>query len=284
MEEFKSFYKTVASGEGDRCRYPTRLDTYGCGCQHDCKYCYAKSLLLFRKMWNPTQPKSADIKAIRKKIAHIDPNDEATRAIRLGGMTDCFMPIEKERRVTYETIKALNERRIPYLIVTKSSMVADPEYIEVMDKSLAHIQVTVTTFNDDLSASYEKASPPSQRINAIETLEREGFDVTFRLSPYIPDFFDIDKLVYVKCRKVLVEFLRVNTWIRKWFPINYGDYTLESGGYRHLPLGMKASILNKMMEKMPDKVFTVCEDEPIAYKYWKQYVNPNPYDCCNLRM
>lgn len=26
------------------------------------------------------------------------------------------------------------------------------------------------------------------------------------------------------------------------------------------------------------------EDEPIAYKYWKQYVNPNPYDCCNLRM
>ena len=38
-KEFKSFYKTVGGGEGDRCNYPTRLDLYGCGCQHDCKYC-----------------------------------------------------------------------------------------------------------------------------------------------------------------------------------------------------------------------------------------------------
>lgn len=37
-KEFKSFYKTVGGGEGDRCSYPTRLDLYGCGCQHDCKY------------------------------------------------------------------------------------------------------------------------------------------------------------------------------------------------------------------------------------------------------
>ena len=35
-KEFKSFYKVVGGGEGDRCSYPVRLDTYGCGCQHDC--------------------------------------------------------------------------------------------------------------------------------------------------------------------------------------------------------------------------------------------------------
>lgn len=44
MREFKSFYKTVGGGEGQKCHYPTRLDTYGCGCQHDCSYCYDKSL------------------------------------------------------------------------------------------------------------------------------------------------------------------------------------------------------------------------------------------------
>lgn len=27
--EFKSFYKTVGGGEGDKCYYPTRLDPYG---------------------------------------------------------------------------------------------------------------------------------------------------------------------------------------------------------------------------------------------------------------
>ena len=46
-KEFKSFFKTVGGNEGNKCHYPTRLDTYGCGCSHDCKYCYAKSLLDF---------------------------------------------------------------------------------------------------------------------------------------------------------------------------------------------------------------------------------------------
>lgn len=50
MKEFKSFYKTVGGGEGSKCYYPTRLDTYGCGCYHNCSYCYAKSLLEFRKL------------------------------------------------------------------------------------------------------------------------------------------------------------------------------------------------------------------------------------------
>lgn len=33
---FKSFYKRVGGNEGSKCHYPARLDTYGCGCQHDC--------------------------------------------------------------------------------------------------------------------------------------------------------------------------------------------------------------------------------------------------------
>lgn len=39
-KEFGSFYAEASGGEGDRCNYPTRLDTYGCGCAHDCNYCY----------------------------------------------------------------------------------------------------------------------------------------------------------------------------------------------------------------------------------------------------
>ena len=164
-EEFKSFIKTVGGNEGNKCNYPTRLDTYGCGCSHDCKYCYAKSLLDFRNLWKPNNPSIADIQKIKRKIAKL-PKD--IPAIRLGGMTDCFQPIEKTYRVTYETIKALNENRIPYLIVTKSAIVADEEYVEILDKDLAHIQITVTTTNDELSKTYEKASVPSERIRAIE--------------------------------------------------------------------------------------------------------------------
>ena len=223
-EEFKSFIKTVGGNEGNKCNYPTRLDTYGCGCSHDCKYCYAKSLLDFRNLWKPNNPSIADIQKIKRKIAKL-PKD--IPAIRLGGMTDCFQPIEKTYRVTYETIKALNENRIPYLIVTKSAIVADEEYVEILDKDLAHIQITVTTTNDELSKTYEKASVPSERIRAIEKLQDKGFDVSLRLSPYIPEYVDLNVLNNVKCDKILVEFLRVNSWIKKWFDIDYSEYTVK---------------------------------------------------------
>ena len=60
MREYRSFYKEVGGGEGEKCLYNTRLDTYGCGCQHDCSYCYAKSLLSFRGLWDPDDPAVAD--------------------------------------------------------------------------------------------------------------------------------------------------------------------------------------------------------------------------------
>lgn len=276
--EFKSFYKTVGGGEGQKCKYPTRLDTYGCGCQHDCSYCYAKSLLSFRKQWNAKEPAIADIKKIEKVIKQIP---EGT-IIRLGGMTDCFQPLEAEVKNTYKTIQLLNARRIGYLIVTKSALVADNEYIKVMDKDLAHIQVTVTTLNDDfyLKRRYEKASLPSERIKAILKLQTEGFDVAIRLSPMIEEFMDFDKLNSLGVEKGIVEFLRINSWISKWLKIDERKYTHYEGGYKHLPLEEKARIMSRI--KIPQ--LSACEDVKLHYEYLKKRFNPNQDDCCNLRI
>lgn len=277
MKEFKSFFKTVGGNEGGKCGYPTRLDTYGCGCAHDCKYCYAKSLLNFRGLWNAEDPAVADIKKIRRKVRQIA---GCQTPIRLGGMTDCFQPAELKYRVTYETIKALNENRVPYLIVTKSPLVASDEYMDILDKELAHIQITVTTTDDELSRTYEKAPLPSERIKAIEKLQENGFDVTLRLSPFIPEYIDYDRLNAVRCDKILIEFLRVNSWIQKWFDIDYSDWTVKQSGYRHLPLEKKKELLKNITGFAQ---ITVCEDESEAYEYWKANVNHNPDDCCNLR-
>lgn len=278
-KEFKSFFKTVGGNEGGKCHYPTRLDTYGCGCQHDCKYCYAKSLLNFRKMWHPEDPSVADVKKIERVVKRLAKEAPGT-ILRLGGMTDCFQPLEAEKRVTLETIKILNKYGIGYLIVTKSHLVAEPEYLEVMDKKLAHIQVTVTTTDDERSTQYEKASVPSKRIEAIEALQAAGFDVALRLSPYIDGYVDFKKLNAVKCDKILVEFLRVNSWIRKWFDIDYTPYTVKQGSYQYPTLEWKKGILAKITGF---KQITVCEDESTAYEFWKAHFNPNPNDCCNLR-
>lgn len=267
----------MAGNEGEKCRYNIRLDTYGCGCQHNCSYCYARSLLSFRGLWNPATPRIADIQKIRRKIQKLPPG----AVVRLGGMTDCFQPMELEHRVTYQTIQELNHRGIGYLIVTKSHLVAEPEYLNLMDRSLAHIQVTVTTLDDKRALTYEQASVPSKRIVAIQRLQESGFDTAIRLSPIIEEFMDFERLNTVEVEKGVVEFLRVNAWIKRWLQgVDFERYTFRQGGYQHLPLEEKLRMLKKI--QIPE--ITVCEDVTEHYLYWREYVNPNKEDCCNLRL
>lgn len=269
MKEYKSFYKTVEGGnEGGKCLYNTRLDTYGCGCQHDCSYCYAKSLLNFRKLWNAKEPAVADIDKIERRIAKLEPGT----IVRLGGMTDCFQPVEEELGVTLETIRLLNMHNIGYLIVTKSDLICS--YANILRKDLAHIQISTTWL------PCEKATSTKRRIAAIESLEEAGFDVAVRLSPYVPQVVDFDQLNSIRCKKIIVEFLRVNHWIKKWLPLDYSEYSVFHAGYQHLPLDKKIEYLAKVTGF--DQV-SVCDDVDDAYFYFKECVNFNKEDCCNLR-
>ena len=234
-------------------------------------------MLDFRGLWNPLNPRVADINKIERQINKIQPGT----VVRLGGMTDCFQVFENAYRVTYKTIQLLNKRRIHYLIVTKSDMIASERYIEILDKELAHIQISITSTDDETAFRYEKAPSTSRRIAAIEKLNMLGFDIQLRLSPFIPELIDFNILNSIKCDKILVEFLRVNTFIKRWFKeIDFSNYTLKQSNYLHLPLEEKI----KQLEKITGfKELTVCEDVTEHYNYWRNNINPNKDDCCNLK-
>lgn len=280
-QRFESFFTSVEGNEGDLCHYSTRLDTYGCGCQHNCGYCYARSLLDFRGMWNPAQPAVADPREIRKVIARkLRPG----QVIRLGGMTDCFQPFERSRKVTYRTIQWLNQRRVHYLIVTKNDLVA--EYADILDPALAHIQISITSTDPDTARRIEPGAPlPEARIAAAESLQALGYDTTVRLSPLVPEWQDFDRINRIRVNKCLVEFLRVNAFIRGWLTnlhagVDLSRYSLISAGYRHLPLAAKRQILDRI--RFPQ--VSVCEDVPEHWDYWRTHTNANPDDCCNLKL
>lgn len=276
MKEFNSFYKVVNNRKYNTwCKYITRLDTYGCGCQHDCSYCYAKSLLSFRGLWDAKNPRVADIKKIHNTISKLPKHS----IVKLGGMTDCFQPIEQEHNITYHTIKLLNHYKINYLIVTKSSLVSSDKYLDIYDKDLAHFQITITNTNDIKCIKYEKASLPSSRIKSIEKLYNLGFDVSVRLSPFIYEYIDFDILNNIKCDKILIEFLKVTHWVKKWFDIDYSKYILKHGGHLNLPLDKK---IKQVKAVTGFKQVSVGEFVNDHHKYFTEHVNYNKNDCCNL--
>ncbi len=279
-QRFDNFFHEVTGNEAERCHYPTRLDTYGCGCQHNRGYCYARSLLAFRGLWNPQFPSAAAYRDIFKVVKNkLRPG----QVVRLGGMTDCFQPMEAARKNTLRTLDLLNRRRVHYLIVTKGALIAQPQYLEAMDQSLAHIQVSITSTNAEISRRVEPgASLPEDRIRAVETLAAADFDTSVRLSPFIPSFVDLARINAIQCDKILVEFLRVNTWIERWLRdlgVSTAEYTQFHGGYKHLPLARKRELLDGITG-FPQ--VSVCEDVPEHWEYWRTRKNANPDDCCNL--
>lgn len=276
MIQYNSPYKVIDQRKYNTwCVYKHRIDTYGCGCQHDCSYCYAKSLLDFRNHWDSKKPKKANLSQIKYILSEVPKNT----VIRLGSLTDCFQPIELKERITYETIKLLNRFNINYLIVTKSSTVSNDEYIKIYDKNLAHFQVTITNTNNKEALRYEKASTITDRIKSIEKLYHNGFDVSVRLSPFIDGFIDYDILNSIRCDKILVEFLKVNHFIMKWFDIDYSDFMVKYGGYRHLPLFKKVVLLKNITGF---KQLSVGEYVKEHHEYFSKFVNYNKNDCCNL--
>ena len=195
-------------------------------------------------------------------------------------MTDCFQPCEKNYKVAKQTIEVMNEYGIGYLIVTKSALIASDEYVEIMDKNLAHIQISITSTDDETAKRYENASPISERIKAIEKLQKAGFDVSIRLSPYLPQLVDLSVINDIKCDKILVEFLRVNLFIERTFhEIDLSEYTVKQSNYRHLSLEKKLEYLSDIT--IPQK--SVCDDVDEHYDYFKNHFNYNANDCCNLR-
>ena len=270
MEQFNSFYRSVNHRKANTwCNYTSRLDPYGCGCEHGCSYCYAKSLLDFRGNWGGV--KAANLIEIKRRISSLIPGS----IVKLGGMTDCFQPIEKKQRLTYNTIKLLNYYNIHYLIVSKSSLCTEPEYLSIYNKNLAHFQISISNTN----GLFENCDSFESRVKSIEILQKLGFDTSIRLSPFLNEYCDVDLINRISCDKILIEFLKVSPFIKRWLNIDYSRYILKYKGYEHLQLDEKISLI-KLISK--SKQITVGEYVKEHHKYFSSNVNFNKNDCCNL--
>lgn len=276
-DEFKSPYTLMENRKYNTwCRYTARLDSYGRGCLHNCSYCYARHLLDFRGNWHPYEPAAATVETMRSIVSRLEPGS----VVRLGGMTDCFQPIEGKRKVTLETIKLLNQRKVHYLITTKSATCVFPEYLDVYDPELAHFQLSITATDDWRGNRFETASPESERMRACEVLSRMGFDTAVRLSPFIPEFVDVGTINAIDCGKILIEFLKVNPYVKRCFDLDYNDYTCKYGGHLNLELPRKIELAERLTD-FDDR--SVGEYVREHYLYFRENYNTNKYDCCNLR-
>lgn len=198
---FNTPFKLVNShATCQQCLYAFEIDTYGRGCVHDCVYCYAKAQLTVHGYWNKPFPMPVDLTEIWKVFYTVFETDKKSKwrevmekrvPIRIGSMSDSFMFMDKKYKVTQELLRMLDYYQYPYIIFTRSDLVAHDEYIELMNPDLCSVQMSMSSINDELTRKIEPGTPnAARRLKALQKLTQNGFWTTVRLNPFFPIYPD----------------------------------------------------------------------------------------------
>jgi len=155
-----------------KCHYSFEIDTYGRGCVHNCGYCYAKEILTRHGYWNEPIPFPVNMAEVRKLFYTVFETDRSSRwrevmekriPLRIGSMSDSFMWIDKKYKVGLELLKILRFYKYPYIIATRSDLIATQDYIDALDPTLASVQFSMAGGNDAMMRLIEPGAPSIQR-------------------------------------------------------------------------------------------------------------------------
>jgi DNA repair photolyase len=166
------------------------------GCEHGCVYCYARPTHEYLGF-------SAGLDFETKILVKEDAPELLRRelgaarwqpqVVALSGVTDPYQPIERRLRLTRRCLEVFADFRNPVAIVTKNQLVTrDVDVLlELSQHRAAAVFVSVTTLDGRLGRVLEpRASQPSGRLAAIETLARAGVPTGVMAAPVIPGLTD----------------------------------------------------------------------------------------------
>ena len=183
-----------------QCLYSFEIDTYGRGCLHNCVYCYAKAELTVHGMWNNPVPAPIDINSVREAFYLAFETDRTNKwvdllrrriPLRIGSMSDSFMGLDKKYGVTKELLRILKFYKYPSVIFTRSDLVADDEYLDLLDRKNTAVQFSISSINPELSEAIEPGAPaPARRLKALAKLAEAGIWTTVRINPLFPNHPD----------------------------------------------------------------------------------------------
>ncbi len=198
---FQSPFKLVNShATCQQCLYTFEIDTYGRGCAFNCAYCYAKAELIVHGYWNAPIPVPVDINVIRKVFYTVFETNKKSKwrsilekriPLRIGSMSDSFMPMDKKYGVTKELLRILKFYDYPYIIFTRSDVVSHDEYLKLMNPKQVSIQMSISSINDELNRKVEPGAPSAKlRLQALKKVAEAGFWTTVRVNPLFPIYPD----------------------------------------------------------------------------------------------
>ena len=173
--------KAILNSSGDHCG----MNIYR-GCTHGCIYCDSRS-----RCYQFSHP----FEDVEVKINAPELLEKALRSKRrkcmigTGAMSDPYMHCEKQLRLTRRCLQIIKQYGFGVSIQTKSDRILDD--IDLLDEinrqSKCVVQMTLTTYDDDLCAIVEpNVCNTRRRIEVLEKMKERGIPTIVWITPILP--------------------------------------------------------------------------------------------------
>ncbi|MGB5942293.1 MAG: PA0069 family radical SAM protein [Leeuwenhoekiella sp.] len=162
------------------------------GCEHGCVYCYARNS---HEYWGYGAGIDFESRILVKRNApellekFLSKKSWTASPIVLSGNTDCYQPAEKKLGITRELLKIFDRYRHPVGIITKNVLLLrDLDLLKSLaEDNLIQVNISITSLSEDTRRLLEpRTASIKKRLNAIETLAKNGIPVRAMLAPIIP--------------------------------------------------------------------------------------------------
>ena len=155
------------------------------GCPHGCIYCDSRSDCFQNPDFDTVKVKENALEIIRNDLRR----KVKTGVIGTGAMSDPYNPLEKELKLTRNTLELINAFNFGVSLVTKSTLITrDADILQdIQGHSPTIVKFTITTADDILCKQLEpNTATSSQRFAAMSDLSAKGIYCGIFLLPILP--------------------------------------------------------------------------------------------------
>ena len=252
------------------------------GCTHGCIYCDSRSnCYQFTHQFEDIEVKQNAPELLEKALK----SKRQKCMIGTGSMSDPYMHCEEELHLTRKSLQVIKKYGFGVAIQTKSDRILqDIDLLDEINKeSKAVVQMTLTTYDDDLCKKLEpNVCNTKRRIEVLEKMQERGIPTIVWLTPILPYINDTEENI----TSILNECVRVGV---KGIIVFGIGLTLRDGDReyyyaaldKHFPglkdryikeFGTSYEIPSPHSRKLMNIIETICRENNMMYK---------PDDCFN---
>jgi DNA repair photolyase len=178
-------------------RMPFRFTINGYrGCSHACKFCFARpthEYLGLNAGEDFERKIVVKINAVERVRAELAAPSWGGDSIAMGTNTDPYQRCEGKYRLTRGIVEVLGERRNPFSILTKGTLILrDLDVLsEAARRTDVRANLSIATLDEEVWRASEPGTPhPRRRLEAVTRLNEAGIPTGVLIAPILPGISD----------------------------------------------------------------------------------------------